>query len=85
MTVDLKMEGYAVDSDSCLKNDLMGLSLLALLISPWALLGLGVSMLGYGTLPTGLNILCALILLTATPKLILLLLPYSRQLQLAKA
>lgn len=73
MAAYLKMEEAIVDADASLKNDLMGLSLLALLISPWAALGLAISMLGYVTLSTAATVFCVSVLLAAMPKLLQLL------------
>ncbi len=73
MAAYLKMEESIIDADSSLNNDLMGLSLLALLISPWAALGLAISILGYVSLSTAATVIFMSVLLVATPKLLQLL------------
>jgi len=73
MAAYLKMEESIIDADSSLNNDLMGLSLLALLISPWAALGLAISILGYASLSTAATGFFMSVLLVATPKLLQLL------------
>ncbi len=80
MAVYLKMEESIVDADNALKSDLMGVSLLVLLISPWAVLGLTISMLGYAALPTEVIFICVAILCAATPKLVQLMTPHQEKL-----
>ena len=81
MAVYLKMEESIVDLDNGLKSDFMGVSLLALLISPWAVLGLTISMLGYATLSTEVILICVAILLAAMPKLVQLMAPHQEKSQ----
>ncbi len=73
MPAYLKLEESIIDADSPLKNDCMGVSLLALLISPWAMLGLVISIMGYAALSTVATIFFMSVLLAATPKLLQLL------------
>ncbi len=73
MAAYLKIEESTIDADSPLKNSVMGLSLLALLISPWAVLGLVISMLGYTSLSAAAIVTFMSVLLVATPKLLQLL------------
>jgi len=73
MAAYLKMEESVIDADSSLRNNVMGLSLLALLISPWAVLGLVISMLGYVSLSAAATVTFMSVLLVATPKLLQLL------------
>jgi len=73
MAAYLKMEESIVDVDNALSSDLMGISLLALLISPWSVLGLTMSRLEYVTLSTEVVSVCVAVLLAATPKLLQLL------------
>jgi len=80
MVVYLEMEESIADVDNTLKSDLMGVSLLALLISPWAVLGLTISMLEYATLSTEAIFICVAVLFTATPKLVQLMATYQEKL-----
>ncbi len=84
MAIYLKIEEPVVDSNTSLQNDLMGLSLLALLLSPWAALGLVVSMLEYSTIPNQASFICVSVLVIATPKLLQLLIPHRKPLQQKK-
>jgi len=81
LVVYLEMEESIADVDNALKRDLMGVSLLALLISPWAVLGLTISMLSYATLSTEVICICVAILLAAMPKLVQLMVPHQEKLQ----
>ena len=81
MVVYLEMEESIADVDNALQRDLMGVSLLALLISPWAVLGLTISMLSYATLSTEVICICVAILLAAMPKLVQLMAPHQEKLQ----
>jgi len=76
MAAYLKVEETIADSEATIKNDLMGLSLLALLISPWAMVGLALSMFGYATVSFDLSGICISVLLTAIPKALELLLSH---------
>jgi len=84
MAVYLEMEESIVDTDTSLKDDLMGLSLLALLVSPWAALALAVSLLGNVILSTEMTLVCISVLLAAAPKLLQLLFPHQEHLQHTK-
>ncbi len=84
MAIYLEIEESIVDTDSSLTHDLMGLSLLALLVSPWAALGLAVSLLGNVILSTEMTLACVSVLLAATPRLLQLLFPHQEHLQQTK-
>jgi len=73
MAAYLKVEETIVDSETTIKNDLMGLSLLALLISPWATIGLVLSLFGYATVSFDISAICISVLLAAIPKALELL------------
>ena len=75
MAVYMKMEEAVVDVDNTVKSDLMGVSLLAMFISPWAVLGLTTSMLGYATLSTEVRFICVAVLFAAAPKFMQLIMP----------
>jgi len=79
MTVNPDIEESIVDYDLSLQHGLMGLSLLACLLSPWALLTSGASVLGYITVPEVVSISCALLLVVALPGLLQLLASHRRQ------
>ncbi|MFQ5518968.1 MAG: hypothetical protein ACE5E3_03095 [Mariprofundus sp.] len=75
MPAYLKIEELQDNSDISLAKDLMGISLLALLVSPWALVGLALSSLNVSFMTTEILIICISVLIVSLPKLIQLLIP----------
>jgi len=84
MAVYLKMEETIVDSNSSLRDDVMGLSLLALLLSPWAAVGLAASMFEYVSIPSQASVISVLVLMAATPKFLQLLITHDKHCQQEK-
>jgi len=66
MTTYLKME-VKHSSDTSLKDDMMGISLLALLLSPLALFGVYLSTIGMPFMTPAWSLTAVLVLLTAIP------------------
>ena len=75
MAVYLKLEETMGDQHLSMRDDLMGLSLLALLLSPWAGLGLILSAFEISFMTPAFSLTCTLVLLAAVPKALQLLLP----------
>jgi len=77
MAAYLKLEENAGKHHVSLRDDLMGLSLLALLLSPWAGLGLILTIFEISLITHALALTCMLTLLAAIPKVLQLLFPES--------
>ena len=75
MSANLKIEGLQNHSQISLRNDLMGISLLALLLAPLALVGVILYALDFNFMTTEVLIICIATLIAALPKLIQLLIP----------
>jgi len=75
MAVYLKLEETMGDQHISMRDDLMGLSLMALLMSPWAALGLLLAAFEVSMMTSALTLTCALLLLAAVPKAFQLLFP----------
>ncbi|PJA32132.1 MAG: hypothetical protein CO187_05615 [Zetaproteobacteria bacterium CG_4_9_14_3_um_filter_53_7] len=72
----LKIEESYATRETSLRNDLMGISLLALLISPWAIIGLALSIFGVNFMTSGILAGCVTTILVAIPQALLLLRKY---------
>lgn len=85
MAAYLKLE-ESMDSDEIpLLQDLMGVSLLALLLSPWASIGLLLTALESPVMTPGLSIASSLLLLIALPKAVQLVAPAHPEARLTRS
>lgn len=75
MPVYLKIE--ASEQQTSLLDDLLGLSLIALLLSPWAIGGLIATLLEAAFVTPGMSIVSGIMLLAAIPKVVQLFLAAS--------
>lgn len=75
MSAYLKIEELQDNSAISLRSDLMGISLLALLMSPWAAIGLTLYAFNVSFMTTDILAICISILFASLPKLFQLLIP----------
>ncbi len=80
MTIDPTQHITLTEQKNETFSPLIAISTLALLLSPWALIGLVVSMFTDALLSTDIVLTCALMLLAAMPKLLQLLIPQQQML-----
>lgn len=73
MPVYLKSEAHMGNENISLRGDCMGISLLALMMAPWAAIGLVLEHFSFISLPDSLMMLAISTLVLAVPKLIQLL------------
>jgi len=78
MSPYLRLEENCSDHEFSLREDLMGLSMLALLISPWAVTGLVLAGLNFQFMTNELIACCALTIAVAMPQILRVLLPSSQ-------
>ncbi|MDX8403884.1 MAG: hypothetical protein R8K54_05705 [Mariprofundaceae bacterium] len=69
MATYLKIEDSQENPNISIRNDLMGISLLALLLSPWAFICLALYTFNIALLPSEVATTCNVILIAALPKL----------------
>ncbi|GAV20801.1 hypothetical protein MMIC_P1775 [Mariprofundus micogutta] len=68
MQAYLKIEESYATQDNSLRSDLMGVSLLALFISPWAIIGLALSIFGVSFVTPVIVAVCMGIIIAAIPQ-----------------
>jgi len=68
MPVYLKIEESYATQDVSLRQDLMGISLLALFLSPWALIGLTLSIFGVNFITPAISVTCMATIIVAIPQ-----------------
>ncbi len=73
MPIYLEIENSQNDPEHSLRDDLMGISLLALLVAPWAIIGLTLYTFNVSFISNDLLFVCISTLLVALPKLFQLL------------
>ena len=69
----LKIEERYANQDISLRNDLMGISMLALLMTPWAMIGLTLSAFEASFMTQGILIACIITMIVAIPQALILL------------
>jgi len=79
MPVYLKMEEVQNGSNDSLASDLMGLSSLALLLSPWALIALALFAFNIHFITMDMVMISSIILMASLPKLFQLLTPVHKE------
>ncbi|TLS77870.1 hypothetical protein FE236_01810 [Mariprofundus erugo] len=84
MAAYLKLEESMGTDDIPILQDLMGVSLLALLLSPWAAIGLLLTALESPVMTPGLSIASSLLLLIALPKAVQLVAPAQTETRLTR-
>lgn len=69
----LKIEEHYGNQQVSLHSDLMGISMLALLVAPWAMIGLALSVFEVSFMTQGIVMTCIATLIVAIPQVLSLL------------